>query len=178
MHALLHETGFHLTAQMALHILAMNVAAPTLVLLLRRFRIGPARGLGGLAPATALQLAAIWSAHAPVTLMAAQEASAAMLLIHGALFVASLWFWHEVVAAAGDRRWRSILALAITAKLFCLLGVLMVFAPRPLAALVADQQAAGLLMLVICPITYLLAAGIIAWRWLLDIEARPAQPSF
>lgn len=167
----MHETDLSLATQMAIHILAMNVAAPILVLLLRRHG-----RFGGLAIATTVQIAALWIVHAPGLLHAWHGSLSGMLLIHAALFAIALWFWHEVLASAGDRRWRAVLALLISAKLYCLLGVLMVLAPGTFFAPLADQQAAGLLMLVACPITYLLAAGLITWRWLLQIEARPAQP--
>jgi putative membrane protein len=171
----MHETDFPLAAQMAVHILAMSVAAPLLILLLRRSGLIRGISFGGLALATTIQLAALWIAHAPALPHALQGSTAGMLLVHAALFLIALWFWQEVLAAGGDRRWQAILALLITAKLFCLLGALIVFAPRAFLAPLAEQQAAGLLMLVACPITYLLAAGLIARRWLLQIEARPAQ---
>jgi putative membrane protein len=165
-----------LAAQMTIHILAMNVAAPLLILLLRRTAVWPRRGWGGLAPATTLQLMALWAAHAPAVLDAAHSAPGLMLSLHVALFAVALWFWQVVLSVEADRRWRAVLALLITAKLFCLLGVLMVFAPHAFAAAApADRQAAGLLMLVACPVTYLLAAGFIARSWLLGIEARSSQ---
>jgi putative membrane protein len=169
----MHETGFPLAAQMAIHILAMNLLAPALILLLRRSSTWTNRHFGGLALATIVQLVAIWAAHAPALLDAVHGHTAWMLLVHFALFLVALWFWHEVIATAGDRRWRSVVALLITAKLFCLLGALMVF-----AGATDDQHVAGLLMLVACPVTYLFAAGVITRRWLLDVEARPAQSSY
>ena len=171
----MHEMGLSLTAQMAVHILAMNVAAPALILFLHNKGILPRRRLTGLTLAAVVQIAAIWVAHAPGVI--AHATIAGMLLLHIALFAIALWFWQEVLAADGDRRWRAALALLMTAKIFCLLGALMVFAPHAFMAAVEHQQAAGLLMLVACPITYLLAAGVITRRWLLDIEARPAQPT-
>jgi putative membrane protein len=171
----MHETDLSLAVQMAIHILAMNIAAPVLILLLRWHRF-VGRPVGGLAIATTVQIAALWIVHAPGLLHAWHGSLSGMLLIHAVLFAIAVWFWHEVLASAGDRRWRAILALLISAKLYCLLGVLMVLAPGAFFAPMADQQAAGLLMLAACPITYLLAAGLITWRWLLQIEARSAQP--
>jgi putative membrane protein len=111
-----------------------------------------------------------------------------MAAMHVSLFAVSLWFWASVVAEAEASRWRSLGALLITGKLFCLLGVLLAFAPRPLYAeaahahgmnqmamnLLGDQQLAGLLMLVACPLTYVLAGIIIAARWIAEIERRPS----
>ena len=169
----MHETDFPLATQMAIHILAMNCLAPVLILALRRSSAWTHRRFGGLALVTTVQLVAIWSAHAPALLDTVHGHLTWMLLLHLALFLVALWFWHEVIATAGDRRWRSVVALLITAKLFCLLGALMVF-----AGATEDTQMAGLLMLFACPVTYLLAAGVIARRWLLDVEARPAQSSY
>jgi putative membrane protein len=75
-------------------------------------------------------------------------------------------------------------ALLITGKLFCLLAALLVFSPRvlypdalaahrhaPVAAdLLSDQHLAGLLMLVLCPLTYVLAGVLIAERWLRELR--------
>ena len=64
--------------------------------------------------------------------------------------------------------WQAILALLVTGKLACLLGALLVFAPRPIYAGphhgfdLADQQMAGLLMLAACPMSYVLAGIVIA----------------
>ena len=92
-------------------------------------------------------------------------------------------------AALGIGRWRGLLALILTAKLFCLLGVLLVFAPRFLypglslphaaghvmAASLADQQLAGLLMLVVCPASYLAAGVVIAARWVFETDGSPGH---
>jgi putative membrane protein len=106
--------------------------------------------------------------------------------MHLSLAAAALWFWLAVLSDRSALRWRALVALALTGKLFCLLGVLLVFAPRllyaahpvapgqPVAAGLADQQLAGLMMVVACPLTYVLAAVIIAARGLRDIAATGA----
>ena len=65
------------------------------------------------------------------------------------------------------------MALMVSAKLFCLLGILMILAPRALyaghhgAAIdLADQHLAGLLMITACPLTYLALATFLAARWI------------
>jgi putative membrane protein len=66
-------------------------------------------------------------------------------------------------------------------RLFCLLGAIFVFAPRPLFAhhggvSLEDQQLAGLLMIVACPLTYVVAGTVIAARWVLALEGdRPGS---
>jgi putative membrane protein len=101
--------------------------------------------------------------------------------MQASLLVAATWFWIAVYEGMRDRvtAWRPIVALLVTSKLFCLLGVLFIFAPRVLSAgaphhqaahLLADQQLAGLLMIVACPLTYLLAGIVCAARWLAALE--------
>jgi putative membrane protein len=77
-----------------------------------------------------------------------------------------------------------LFALLVSGKLFCLLAVLLVFAPRffygahgthshggmPVDQL-ADQHLAGLLMLVVCPLSYVAAAVAIAAQWLRELAA-------
>ena len=79
----------------------------------------------------------------------------------------------------------------MTAKLFCLLGALLVLAPRPIYAAhsgphhpvvpsgltaLEDQQLAGLLMLAACALTYVAAGAIIAARWLRELVAQGTSP--
>lgn len=89
--------------------------------------------------------------------------------MHLSLFAAALWFWWSIAAAAGQ--WQAIFALLLTGKLVCLLGALLIFAPRVLCApasgqgfdlTLADQQLAGLLMVSGCSLSYVLAAVITA----------------
>jgi putative membrane protein len=108
------------------------------------------------------------------------------------LFASALWFWLAVIADRGAFRWRALFALLMTGKLFCLLGVLLVFAPRLLYGdqatghswhtpvtphAFADQHLAGLLMLVVCPLTYVLAAVVIAAQGLRDLARVDSAPS-
>jgi putative membrane protein len=167
---------------MAGHILLMNLLAPAVaVWILHSFPAAarPARRLG---LATLAQVLLLWSAHAPPVLSAAMDSPvlhAAMLVL---LTVAALWFWTAVVGVTTHRPWRAIAALLSTSKLFCLLGVLLTFAAHPLypgMALhggqamdpLADQQLAGLMMLIACPLSYLVAAVVLASRGLLSDQA-------
>ena len=107
--------------------------------------------------------------------------------IQFALLAVALWFWFAVLGQSGSARWRAIVALLLTGKLFCLLAALLVFAPRALypvelahvhhgaaADPLADQYLAGLLMLVVCPLTYVLAGVLITERWLRELRERDA----
>ena len=163
---------------MAQHIVLMSVVAPGLVLILRA-QLSP-RFDRFLVPATVVQIGILWFWHAPFSLPHAMNAQVAHAVMQATLLGSALWFWAAVVSAVGTGAWRPIAALLITSKLFCLLGVLLTFAPRALytphgvPAAIDDQQLAGLLMLIACPATYLLAAVILAARWLDAIEATPA----
>lgn len=177
----------HLSAEMLVHILLMNAVAPLIALAIPdSVWRSPPRWRRLLFPATVAQLAVLWAWHAPPALDATLQSDALHLVMQASLLLSALWFWSAVFYARDDRRWRAILALLVTSKLFCLLGVLLVFAPRTLygvgtvrsASLLGDQQLAGLLMLVACPVTYLIAGVVIAARWLSGIDAagRPISP--
>lgn len=181
----------HLSAQMLAHILLMNAVAPLLAMAVP----GPAsrRWPSLLFPATIVQVVALWAWHAPPVLDAAMRSDVLHAGMQVSLLLCAIWFWSAVLSRR-EARWRSILALLVTGKLFCLLGVLLVFAPRALysggfasgqhgaahaASLLADQQLAGLLMLVACPATYLVAGVVLAARWLgrIDAAGPPGPPS-
>lgn len=170
-----------LSTHMLQHIVLMNLVAPLVaVSVRRRLPAGLARWW---AAATLFQLVLFWAWHAPPALRVAMDSPAVMLAMHTSLAAAAFWFWAGIVAISGDSRWRALFALLVTGKLFCLLAVLFVFAPRYLYGTataaaepaisgggLADQQLAGLLMLVACPLSYVLAGIVIAARWLRDLE--------
>lgn len=168
--------GF-LTHHMMIHIIVMNLLAPLCLLLLPAgWRQGPLVQGRGLALATATQMALLWGWHLPAVLTTSMHAPALMAAMHVSLFAAALWFWAAIAAALRQRHWTPLAALLISGKLFCLLGLMLVFAARPLyaeagtlhglspGALLADQQRAGLLMLIACPIVYVLCGTLIAWQ--------------
>jgi len=181
------------TLHMAVHLVLMNLLAPLLALaIVRRRGLGGAAGGWALAVATAAQCAVLWAAHAPPALALAMHAAAFHAAVQAGLLGVALWFWLAVLAQRGAQRWRAILALLATGKLFCLLGALLVLAPRPLydhhpgaahggLPALDDQQLAGLLMLAACALTYVVAGAMIAARWLRELaqaadagQARPA----
>jgi putative membrane protein len=174
---------------MSTHILLMNLAAPGLALSAHAFSRAPIRASAKfLFVATAMQIAALWIAHSPPVVAASMQSFAIHVLIHAMLLASALSFWVSILSQDGTARWRAILALLATGKLFCLLAALLVFAPRALypthaghgdqmvaaADLLSDQQLAGLLMLVICPLTYVFAGVLIAERWLSELRRRDA----
>lgn len=164
------------------HMVLMNLVVPGLIYM-----------LGSTVPstlsrhwplATAIQLALLWSWHSPPALAAAMSNPTIMLAMDASLTAAAAWFWLAIYATPAAGRWRAIFALLVTGKLFCLLGALLVFAPRslfgvmmrgpdtvPLSESLADQQLAGLVMLVVCPLIYITAGVVLASRWFLTMEA-------
>lgn len=179
--------GF-LTQHMAAHIVAMNVVAPACALAAARLFPSAfhAASRGGLLPSASIQIALLWGWHTPAMLALAVQTPATMAAMHATLFAAALWFWSAVIGATRRGDWTPLAALLVTGKLFCLMGLLLAFAPRVLYAQVAliqscfgstgpslieDQQLAGLLMLAACPMVYVAAAIVIARRWLRRIDA-------
>lgn len=170
-----------LVGHMARHLLIMNLAAPLLVLLVPALRHASfGRALSG---ATLVQLALLWGWHVPAALTAAMHSPALHLAMEISLLLAAIAFWAGVFAPGRLAIGEVALSLLATSKLFCLLGILLVFAPRPLypampghgpAGSVADalagQHLAGLLMLIACPVSYIGAAIGLAWRWLGERE--------
>jgi len=171
-----------LSLQMLQHLALMNVVAPLAALLFaRRFTPGEPNviWMAGL-----LQMLLLWAWHAP----AVQQATAGSATFQAALFilltVSAVAFWSAVIAAGASSRWRSLAALMLTGKFACLLGVLLIFAPRDLYGLpglvlalcrtgpstLPDQQLAGLLMITACPLSYLVAGVILAAQMLARLD--------
>lgn len=173
--------GDFLTGHMASHMVAMNLLAPLLVLAVRRFPLRE-RLERGLAATTLCQMTLLWGWHMPVPLALAMHGGALMAAMHLSLLAAALWFWAGIIASVRRAEWQPLAALLITGKLVCLLGVLLLFASRPLyadmahvearppAELMADQQLAGLLMLTACPLVYVSVAIFAACRWLSRVD--------
>lgn len=187
-----------MTGHMTLHILLMNLLAPLLAWIATLSSASPWGNLGStraLVVAAVFQIVLLWLAHAPSVMAWSVAGGLPAAMLPVALFVAALIFWGSVFAQHGAERWRALVALLLTGKLFCLLAALLVFAPRHLypamlagahthaaaetASLLADQQLAGLLMIAACPLTYVAAATAIAARWLKEggsADPAPARP--
>jgi putative membrane protein len=163
----------------------MNVVAPMLAGALARSDRSFFERRSGLAAAAFLQTALLWGWHSPAILAQAFSIPPLLLVMHVSLFLAAVWFWLAVISEAKRGAWLPLGALLVTGKLFCLLGVLLTFAPRMIYEQVAiicfgsamppdpilrDQQLAGLLMLTACPIVYVTAAVVIARHRLIVIS--------
>ncbi|KRE11714.1 hypothetical protein ASE66_24705 [Bosea sp. Root483D1] len=174
-----------LSLQMTHHLVLMNVAAPLLAVFLAA-RL-PTLGARALWIAAASQLFLLWAWHLPGAQQSAALSGllqATMLLLLGAVALA---FWLAVIAAERTGGWRAIAGLLLTGKFACLLGALLIFAPRDLYGLAGlalafcssgpssleDQQLAGLLMVTACPLSYLTAGVVVAARLLSRIADEP-----
>ncbi len=188
-----------LSHHMAMHVLLMNAVAPLGALAILR-EWGASMGVFArretLIGATIGQILLLWLSHAPAVLDGAMTSRIYAALVSSVLAASALLFWASILSQLGAARWRAIAALLLTGKLFCLLAVLLVFAPRflynagpaglghdhgrtALDLLLTDQQLAGLLMIVVCPLTYVAAATWIAALWLREegaAEPAPARP--
>jgi putative membrane protein len=158
-----------LSGHMATHILVMNLIAPLLAAALVFLKAGsPARGLW---PVALLQGVLLIAWHGPGIPALAAESPAAHAGLTATLVVAATVFWTMILATAVSAPWRAIAALMLTGKVACLLGALLVFAPRLLLSAhpshggpagLEDQQLAGLLMISVCPLSYIVAGVVIA----------------
>ncbi len=159
-----------LSAHMITHIALMSVLAPAVALAIVSSSLALWPLANNLPAAAVVQLAVFLSWHTPAGLALAMVSPFAQFCMHAMLLVSAIWFWRSVVTTARDAPWWAAGALILTGKIVCLVAALLVFAPRLLyaemAASPADQQLAGLIMLVACPATYIGAATVIVARWL------------
>lgn len=174
---------------MAAHILLISAVAPALARVwlrhdaFRQCGFAPSRSL---AYAATAQLALLWAWHAPTTLSVSSTHAVTHALASTLLLMASLAFWLAILSKTGAGRLQGVFALLATGKLSCLLGALLLFAPRVLDGLesshlesaLADQRLAGLMMLAVCPVCYVLTGIKITADWLRELEAggSPPQP--
>jgi putative membrane protein len=175
-----------LSRHMLLHIALMTVVAPILAASLRSSDLFiRLTGIKSLSTAALLQAASFFAWHSPPGLTAMGHGAVSPVLL-----LSACWFWLAVFNQASAHVWRTVAALVLTGKLFCLFALLLAFAPRVLydgAAIgsaaridLADQQLAGLLMITACPLTYLLAAIVLIYRWfqvLCDSQSGTALPA-
>lgn len=171
---LIYDLG-HFSAHMLLHIASMNVAAPLLAAWAATR--SPTRHVRAswLWAATLAQIVLLWAGHSPAIHNVIVHSPALGMALHGVLFLAALSFWFKLLTISAAARWQTIPALLLTGKLACLLAALLIFAPRTLyeaadhfvhaggrVPALDDQHLAGLLMITACPLSYLVAAVILA----------------
>ena len=176
-----------LARHMALHIASMNAAAPLAASAYRALRpASTPEAPSRLWLATFAQLGLLWAWHSPTLQDATHSSLVAGAALHAALFLTAFAFWLAVIDSI-FARWEAIVALLVSGKLVCLLGALLIFAPRPLfeammhapgshdphlgaASALADQQLAGLLMITACPLSFVVAAIVLAAQSIAELQ--------
>jgi putative membrane protein len=159
---------------MLLHVVTMTMVAPLAVYALVEL-CPAARGNpspGRLWAATVLQALLFLFWHTPYGMITGMHSSGGEFLLQASLLIAACLFWWTLLRLHPDQAGHAILALLLTGKLFCLVALLLTFAPRSLypAMPLEDQQLAGLIMITICPLCYVVSAIWLCWRWLGRIE--------
>ncbi|MEZ5816614.1 MAG: cytochrome c oxidase assembly protein [Hyphomicrobiaceae bacterium] len=170
-----------LSQHMLGHVVLMSLVAPLAAAwMLRAGETLPLRR-PHLGLVTGLQILALWLLHAPSVMHAVMISGAVRVAASTGLFAVAALFWLAVFNRGRGDQWLALAALLVTGKLFCLLAALLVFAPRPLYSLIcyggvsgadalAAQQFAGLVMVVICPVTYVATGLFMASRLLSDLS--------
>lgn len=176
----------HLTRHMLLHIGLMTVLAPLLASWMQRNQKPfPGAAVPWFLPlATIAQLVLFFIWHSPQMLIWMMSSPILHSTMQVVLLVVATAFWSSVLQRSDTAMWSAVVALLLTGKLFCLVALILVFAPRALyggmgghhpAMDLADQQLAGLLMITACPLTYIFAAILLVARWLRHLGDGPWQ---
>lgn len=172
-------------SHMLAHVLVINIAAPILAVAATRFL--DRKILRSLTLPAACQLTLFLAWHTPLVHAAAAHSLSVHLAMLATLLLTATWFWASVIISIRTYRIAAIAPLLLSGKLVCLIAVLLVLSPHPVyasthvhihpaAGLLADQQAAGLLMLTLCPLTYIAASIWLVWKWLAHLPyAEPAS---
>lgn len=165
-------------AHMLLHVLLMSAVAPVGIAAMRWLRgQGWHARPGQLWFATALQLCVFLYWHSPAAMMHAMHEWSGALLLQVSLLTTAGLFWWCIAGLGSERAWHAIAPLLVTGKTFCLVAVILTFAPRPLyhTMSIGDQQLAGLIMITLCPLTYVASALWLCRRWLLRFDLLAAR---
>jgi putative membrane protein len=170
------------------HIVLMNLAAPLSAALFHQCNTGCAakcNSISILIGASLLQLALLIGWHSPSSMRLVLDVPSVAHLMQISLFVSAFFFWFSIYQQVELNIWRGLIALLVTGKLYCMLAILLVLAPRalyttgspPVVIDLADQQLAGLMMVVACPLSYILIATILTSRWLNALRRTAALSS-
>lgn len=179
-----------LSVSMAQHLAIMNVAAPLVAAALLRHLPPRANRSLFLWVSAVSQIVLLWAWHVPALQRIVASSAGLHLGMVGALALAAVLFWTLLLRAGAASRWTGLAALLLTGKLACLLGALLIFAPRDLYSLpgvsfahhslgpstLADQHLAGLLMITACPLSYIVAGVVLAAQMMADLERRSRTP--
>lgn len=177
------------TGHMAAHMVAVALAAPLLALAMRGTRLDPTRWARLFASALAmmvLELVVVWSWHVPAIRAVVGHDPWLHLLELACFLAVGTLLWSAVLAPSAQVRPTGIGALLLTSMHMTLLGALIGLAPRTLYPALAhdsfagleplqDQQLAGVVMLLIGGVSYLVGALAILRRMLDDPSAHKVE---
>ncbi len=171
---------FGMTGHMAAHMIAVAIAAPLIALGLQGSRYDPAHLLTRLATpfaAALVEAVVVWGWHVPALRRLVAHAPAWLAVEQAMFLAAGLLLWSAVLAPR--HRAAGVAALLVTSMHMTLLGALIGLAPRPLymhhgADALADQQLAGVVMLLVGGIAYLVGGLTMLGRLLQPREGAPA----
>lgn len=158
-------------AHMTLHMIVVAVVSPFVAMAVAGSRFDPAAvapGLFAAIPASLVELAVVWTWHAPALHHAARQHTGMFVAEQASFLAAGLFLWIAALGGPPEDRTRragsGIVALALTFAHMTLLGALLALTPRPLyrhadvspaAAALADQQLGGAIMLVVGASAYI-----------------------
>jgi putative membrane protein len=157
------------TAHMTMHMGVVAVAAPLLALALAGGRWDPARRIPWLfnaIPASVLELAVVWTWHAPALHHAARSSPVWLVAEQTSFLASGFLVWMSAAGGrprAASRAGAGVVALLLTSMHMTLLGSLLALTPRPLYRHVAgesraaldDQHRGGVIMLLVGGASYL-----------------------
>ena len=152
---------FGMTGHMAAHMTAVAIAAPLIAWGVQGSRYDPANLFPRLATplaAALVEAVIVWGWHLPALRRLVAHAPLWLALEQATFLAAGLLLWAAVLAPR--HRAAGVAALLITSMHMTLLGALIGLAPRPLymhhgPEALADQQLAGVVMLLVGGIAYL-----------------------
>ena len=154
-------SGYGMSGHMAAHMIAVAIAAPLIAIGIQSGRFDPAARWPRLAsplPAAMIEAVVVWGWHVPALRSLAAHHPLALVAEQASFLAAGLLLWSAVLAPR--HRAAGVGALLVTSMHMTLLGALIGLAPRPLylhhgADALADQQIAGVVMLLVGGIAYL-----------------------
>jgi putative membrane protein len=170
----------NMTGHMAAHMIAVAIAAPLVALGVQHGRWDPATRWPRLAaplPAALVEAVIVWGWHVPALRRLADHQPAWLILEQASFLAAGLLLWSAVLAPR--HRAAGVGALLVTSMHMTLLGALIGLAPRPLythhgADALIDQQIAGVVMLLVGGVAYLLGGLAMLGRLLQTRSEAPA----
>lgn len=178
-------------SHMAIHVSVVAVAAPFIAAgTVRIVADFVPRLLLAPVPASLIEFVVIWGWHFPALHHLARNSTGAFVAEQASFLVSGLLLWASALhrtRAGEDGRGAGVAALLMTSMHMVLLGTLLVLARRPLyehgaaagvEALLAEQQAGGILMLIGGGLPYLAGGLWLVWQLLqaperLDAAAIP-----